>query len=566
MLKRLCTPVYCRYKFHKTPVHETDRQPHGTHVYFQDINVILLGALCPHDLKEYLEGPPMMVEVHDRDLKSEEYSQKPTLFGEDPLDTCLNLQGLISPKQTENNPFDSYNKMWHPYGVAQVSFADLLFGHTYLNLFVPIHSCKPKPTGQGQDSRNRKVVGFRVPTNHLQDGPMPMGNYLEANSFLKLRVDLAVPLRLTAEGPDRDLVGTQFGLIIFVFDSRDTFLFHSLLQDITMINAKALELDSYPLRNIQQILSAFKVRVKVQDQQDLDVLTGFHLLDGKVHLFILEGVADQGLRQLWECHQSQIPKSERRKYKVLYNSKLWFQHRFFADLETILYHVHLFKPLSLLVRNSQLYVRNSVPQDTFQALVRLHYICHHSTKLRDVVTRDLLPSSAMIKSLSQEFGTPISQEELSDEKLLALPPQPAPNLEDFSSRKFTLISDIHTHQEPRRRFTYSQDYLSAMVEPYNWEAEQKKAEKKSRQAWLTANGFQVPGLHCSHHSRLPPVSHTKELNEEWKENALYANVLKPVLDRKSWGWAQRHVDFDLYKKPPTYLELPPSPALKPKTE
>jgi hypothetical protein len=65
-----------------------------------------------------------------------------------------------------------------------------------------------------------------------------------------------------------------------------------------------LKLDSYPTKNIQQILSAFKMRVKIQDQEDLDVLTGFHLVDEKIHLFILEGLVDQGSRQLWESHQS----------------------------------------------------------------------------------------------------------------------------------------------------------------------------------------------------------------------------------------------------------------------
>lgn len=256
----------------------------------------------PRELKEYLQGPPMVVEVHDRDRKSEEYSRKPTLFGEDPLDSYLNFQALISPRETENNPFESQNKMWDPYGIAQVSFADLLLGHKYLNLAVPIYSCDPKPIYQ--DSRSRKVVGFQVPTDGLRHGPMPMGNYLEANSMLKLRVDIAVPLRAVAEAPDPDLTGTQFGRIIFVFNSRKIFLLYSLLQDITMINAKALDLDSYPIQNIQQILSAFKMRVKIQEKQDLDVLTGFHLLDGKIHLLILEGLADQGLKRLWESHQS----------------------------------------------------------------------------------------------------------------------------------------------------------------------------------------------------------------------------------------------------------------------
>lgn len=296
--------MYCRYQFHNTPVHETKGEPHGTHVFFQDINVIFLGSMHPSDLREYLEGPPMVVEVHDRDRKSEEYSRKPALFGEDPVDLYVNLQAFISPKDTENNPFESQNKIWDPYGVARVSFADLLLGYKYLNLVVPIHNCEPKSAGRSQDSRNRRFVGFRAPMDVLQHTSMPTGNYLEANSLLKLRVDIAVPLSTWLTSPELDFMGTQFGRIIFVFNTKNLVLLQNLLQDITMINAKALDLDSHPLQNIQQILSAFKVRVKIQEQQSLDVLTGFHLLDGRIHLFILEGLAEQGLRQLWESYQS----------------------------------------------------------------------------------------------------------------------------------------------------------------------------------------------------------------------------------------------------------------------
>uniref|UniRef100_A0A8D2F4N6 Cilia and flagella associated protein 92 (putative) n=1 Tax=Theropithecus gelada TaxID=9565 RepID=A0A8D2F4N6_THEGE len=621
-LERLCMPVYCKYQFHKTPVHKTKGEPHGTHVYFQDINVIFLGALHPSDLREYLEGPPMVVEVHDRDRKSEEFSQKPMLFGEDPLDSYLNFRALISPRETENNPFESQNKMWYPYGIAKVSFADLLLGHKYLNLAVPIHSCEVQPTHYSQDSRRRKVVGLGVPRDGHQHGPMPMGNYLEADSQLKLRVDIAVPLRAGARAADPDLGGSQFGRIIFVFDFKKVSLLHSLLQDITMINAKALGLDSYPVRTLQQILSAFKMRVRVQEQQYLDVLTGFHLLDGKTHLFILEGLANQGLRQLWENHQSWIPRTEHGKYKVLYNSQLLFRSRLYGDLEAILYHVHLFQPTELLLQQAVLFLRDTEWRRVFQALTRIHDICYNSTTLWDVMVRNLLPSSAMIKDLSQEFGMPLSQEELTDEKLFALPPQPAPNLEDYHGRDSSLTLEIHAHQkniteayqvskkppksvakvikisapankavynysiqtmnstelakkqlyqemakEPRKRFTYSQDYLSAMVEPLDLKEEEKKAQKKSRQAWLTARGFQVTGLQSDTEGsfqdlKLPPI---KELNEEWKENSLFANVLEPVLDRDRWSWDRHHVDFDLYKKPPPFLKLPPSPAPTPVT-
>nr|XP_008258563.2 uncharacterized protein CFAP92 isoform X2 [Oryctolagus cuniculus] len=610
----------------------------------EDINVVFLGAMHPSDLREYLEGPPMVVEVHDRDRKSEDYSQKPSVFGEDPLDLYLNLPSIISPRETEDNPFESQKKMWDPYGVARVSFADLLLGHKFLDLDVPIHSCEPKLIDPREDSSLRKVGGFRVPKDGLHHGPMPMGNYLDAESQLKLRVDITVPLKAGAKASDLDLLGSPFGRIVILLDHKKLFLLHSLLEDITMVNAKALDLGSYPIKNIQQILSAFKVRVKIQEQQHLDVLTGFHLLDGEIHLFVLEGLADQGLRQLWEGLQHRIPEeSEKGKYKVLYNSELRFRHRLYGDLDTLLCQVHLFKPVSLLMRQAALYVRHQVPRSVFRALARIHDICYSSTRLREVIVGDLLPSSAMIKDLSQEFGIPISREELSEETLSAIPLEPSPNLEDFRSRTSTLPEEIHAHQEkylrwrntvlknrgqhsliqknilgahqaskrppkpvmrviristpahqavhnysiqtlnstelarkelyqemakePRKRFTYSQNYLSATVEPQDSEEEERRARRRSRQAWLTASGFQVTGLQSSTAGpaetlRLPPI---RELDEEWKENALFANVLQPVLDRERWSWDRRHLDFELYKKPPPFFKLPPAVALEPVT-
>ncbi|XP_076796186.1 uncharacterized protein CFAP92 [Arvicanthis niloticus] len=645
-LERLCSPVYCRYQFHSTPVHETKREPHGSHVFFQDINVIFLGAMHPSDVREYLEGPPMVVEVHDRDRKSEEYSRKPTLFGEDFIDSYFNLQAFISSKDTETNPYEAQNKIWDPYGVARVSFADLLLGYKYLNLIVPIHNCEPKSPNWSQDNRNRRTLGFQAPADALQHSSIPIGNYLEANSLLKLRVDIAVPLSSWSRAPEFHLMGTHFGRIIFVFNAKKLSLLQSLMQDITIINAKALDLDSYPLQNIQQILSAFKVRVKIQEQKNLDVLTGFHLLDGKIHLFILEGLADHGLRRLWENYQRSVTASNRAACKVLYDSRLLFRHRLYADLETMLYHIHLFRPVSVLLRYPALYVRGAVSRMAFQALSRIHDICHNSTRLKEVVMRDLLPSSSMIKDLSQEFGTPISQEDFTDGKLLAPSPQPDVSDEDFQRRPSNLPQEIQVHQEkylqwrnnmllknqihrdsviqknikeayqftkksqktmgkviriaipenktvhnystqtmnsselakkqmfkemakePRKRFTYSQNYLSAMVDVRDPKEEEKKAQKKSRQAWLTAGGFQVWGLQStigSHQQdlRLPPI---RELNEEWQENALFDNVLKPVLDRDRWSWSQRHLDFDLYKKPPPYFQLPRLPAPKPASD
>lgn len=65
-----------------------------------------------------------------------------------------------------------------------------------------------------------------------------------------------------------------------------------------------------------------------------------------------------------------IPKSQHGEYKVLYNSKLLFRRRLYADLETILYHVRLASPMAQLMRQQAFYVRNAVPRTVFQALAR----------------------------------------------------------------------------------------------------------------------------------------------------------------------------------------------------
>lgn len=58
-----------------------------------------------------------------------------------------------------------------------------------------------------------------------------------------------------------------------------------------------------------------------------------------------------------------------------------------------------------------------------------------------------------------------------------------------------------------------------MVEPRDPKEEEKKAQKKSRQAWLTAGGFQVWGLQSTTGSfqqdlRLPPI---RKINEVFRK-------------------------------------------------
>lgn len=70
-----------------------------------------------------------------------------------------------------------------------------------------------------------------------------------------------------------------------------------------------------------------------------------------------------------------ITRAEYGKYKVLYNSQLLFQQRLYTDLDTILYHMHLCKPLTQLMKHVALHLRNTVMQKAFRTLTRYHPTC-----------------------------------------------------------------------------------------------------------------------------------------------------------------------------------------------
>ncbi|OXB71496.1 UNVERIFIED_CONTAM: hypothetical protein H355_004917 [Colinus virginianus] len=294
-LKRLCVPTYCKYKFHNFPAHQTHGQIHGTHVYFKDVNVILTGTMKPGELQRYLRGPPLEIEVHDRDRKMED-KKKPCLFGEDQVDEKLAEVRFLACKTTICNS-SMENEVWHPHGVAKVSLTDLLLGKKYLNISAPIRSCSsPNTAALNKEGKNKKIKSLDACSL------LPMGHYLQSDSLLKVRVEIAVPLRMHAETDDAEVTDCPYGCIIYIFDYKNSSLLRDLVEEITEINAKALQLDCYSLHEVRTALATLKLKSTLEKASELDIVTGFHLLDGASHLFVLEGLKDKAIKRLWDRH------------------------------------------------------------------------------------------------------------------------------------------------------------------------------------------------------------------------------------------------------------------------
>lgn len=267
-------PVYCQYKFHNLSMHRTNYHKQDTNIYFQDLKVILSGLMKPQEFKELLSGPPLEIEVHDRDRKLET-SMLNTASEHDSM--C----GALLSKEK--------NIVGNSYGIASLNLSELLLGKKSLKMLLPIKGCHP-PLMLG---RQPSIWSKNMTDKAASREPMPQGHYFEANSKLKVKVEIAYPF----SGKSDDGL---FGRIIFLFHHKNLSVMTKLRSEILKINASAFHLGSHSLENIEKALSDY-IMNKFDESKDLDFVTGFHMLDKKTHIFVLEGLKHKAVKRLWEA-------------------------------------------------------------------------------------------------------------------------------------------------------------------------------------------------------------------------------------------------------------------------
>lgn len=144
----------------------------------------------PAEVREFLSGPPLAIEVHDRDRIPEKHKLKAALFGDDLQDEKISNVGTVTSvykalnnyqpgsislnltvctgRRTINNAFSGRDQPWDPHGVAKFDLSDLLLGQQYLHLKAPIHQCQiPDVLGTRESRQDGKMVGV----SGALDGP-----------------------------------------------------------------------------------------------------------------------------------------------------------------------------------------------------------------------------------------------------------------------------------------------------------------------------------------------------------------------------------------------------------
>ncbi|KAJ0023931.1 hypothetical protein NQD34_003830 [Periophthalmus magnuspinnatus] len=488
VLEEKCMPVYCQYQFHNLKKHRTSYEKHGDKIYFRDVNVIFTGLLNPRDLHEFLSGPPMKIEIHDRDRRRDDKT---------PVGLSCGFNGISTGATSKRKNDFNYH------GVANLNLSPLLLGTTNFKVCLPIKSCTVPPD-----------------LDKTRDLSVLPGHYIDANSVLKARIKLACPLNFSKNN-NGSTSEALFGRVIYIFHRNNFAVMDKLRLEILKTNADAFQLDSYALENTENALSNYTTSFK--RSPDLDFVTGFHLVDKKTQIVAVEGLRRKAVKRLRESVAMKLSGSKEEQVIALDTSSLAFFKRIYDSLDLSLTPIVLPESLETILMEPLVYVKGTIPPLCLQGLLRLQQL-RQARSLTEAAQNDLFPSADMIQSLSRQYKTPTQQWK---RDLGTDDDGPAHN---YSIQTFNtnVLNKEWLQQQmaklPGRRFTYSQEYYSATVEP----------------AEYTVSTPSTPST--------PTADRPPDRCEPWRENILHGNILKPPLSRGPWSWTRRSQDFQLYRK------------------
>ena len=286
-------PVYCQYQFHKLKTHKTKTQRHGAHVHFNDVLMIMTASLGQGELREYLTGPPLEIQVHDRDRKPEKAPDTFGLFGTRPDDDQISSTAFVGRKRTARLP--AVAQGYESYGVAHLDLSELVLGRRSFKVNLPIRN-GPPPQQRGE----RKTTNLPGDADSRGKQPAEQGHYVDSNAHLKVKVELTHPL-LWDEDPaavadDRPL----FGRMVFVFGSNNVRVLTKLRSKILKINTVAFNIGSRSPASRARVLSDYPLSEEESESKELDFVTGFHVQDEKRHLVVVEGLRHKAVKLLWD--------------------------------------------------------------------------------------------------------------------------------------------------------------------------------------------------------------------------------------------------------------------------
>lgn len=349
-----CKPVTARYSFFGFGADVvTDGRAHAENVEFSPASTagcrrtffLRGGKINLQEFVARVEEYPLCIEFHDRDPANQ--GKEDSKGGGEPAASESKVEEDDSKDGTDGDEKDVSSRAWsgckltkskNMYGVARFRLSDMFQNCELVELSADIQPEYPAVAPKAADLRDPGPLLGRYTDDSGGVGPKanPYAASTRRRVFqAQLNISIRVPYPLNKSCMD---LKHPFSRAMFVLSYGDTKTLRELQALITEANVNALSLpDSRPSTLLMRPLTRDESR-----SGSLDVVTGFQLVDDKMRILVVEGIAP---REAGPDGSTPAPTALQRLARaapladeggplaVLFNPKVTFRHRLYAKFQ-----------------------------------------------------------------------------------------------------------------------------------------------------------------------------------------------------------------------------------------
>ena len=197
----------------------------------------------------------------------------------------------------------------------------------------------------------------------------------------------------------------------------ERFIYYTTYDDITFmdklrslfeeINQKAFNLQS------SKEIYTHGLSEEERDNNEIDYISGFQLIDKVSRLTIIEGIADKAMKKIKEA----FPKTQinNNTFMIFSDSNILFNKRLYSIFDLSLKFIKIRTNLSDILTHFDIYLKANKYKEIFDAFMNLGSILKAET-LKDITNANLFPLGESLLLLERKYGDILKEEDLTGKK------------------------------------------------------------------------------------------------------------------------------------------------------
>jgi hypothetical protein len=163
--------------------------------------------------------------------------------------------------------------------------------------------------------------------------------------------------------------------------------------------------------NLKSVKETYTKTLSLDEQNDnlIDYISGFQLIDSNIRITILEGIAGKGMKKVKEA----LPKLKLNdnSHKVFADSRILFDTRIYSKFNLCLKYIKLRDTLSNILTTYDIYMKANKYKEIYTAFMNLGFILQSQT-FEEISHSNLFPSAENLLLLERKYADILNDEDM----------------------------------------------------------------------------------------------------------------------------------------------------------